>query len=164
MDLPILNKGSYLYTAKLNVTFEELEKLMRVPWYKLKGEPFNYRRGPLFKIIASWRNSDEILYHDERLIPVYKYGKCVAFAEIETMYYDELSKFKWKIHEGYAMFFNDIMKMSIYMHRYIKNFPEDMVVDHVRWNRLDNRECMLRICTFSENNNNMSYRRKLVKK
>ena len=36
---------------------------------------------------------------------------------------------------------------------------EGLVVDHVRWNRLDNRKAWLRPCTVAENNRNMSYRR-----
>jgi hypothetical protein len=45
------------------------------------------------------------------------------------------------------------------MHRYLMDFPEGLVVDHVKWDRLDNRKNMLRPCTVAENNRNMSYRR-----
>jgi hypothetical protein len=42
----------------------------------------------------------------------------------------------------------------MYMHRYVMDFPDSMVVDHLSWNRLDNRADHLRICTVAENNRN----------
>jgi hypothetical protein len=36
------------------------------------------------------------------------------------------------------------------------NFPEDLVVDHLTWNRLDNRKTHLKPCSQAENARNGS--------
>jgi HNH endonuclease len=43
---------------------------------------------------------------------------------------------------------------SIYLHRYLLDAPDGMVVDHINHNTLDNRRQNLRICTNQENNEN----------
>jgi hypothetical protein len=40
------------------------------------------------------------------------------------------------------------------MHRYVMDFPEALVVDHITWNRLDNRKAHLKSCTQAENARN----------
>jgi len=160
MDIPVLNKGAYLYTAKLNVTFQEADWILKHKWHKLRGQPWSKEFGNLFEVVAAWRNPGEVLYHDARLVPVEKYGKCVAYAQVDHEEYDDLMRFGWVVNdEGYAQFRNEIMNMKVSMHRYLMDFPEGLVVDHIRWNRLDNRKHMLHPCTVAENNRNMSYRR-----
>ena len=160
MDIPVLNKGYYLYTVKLNVTFEEAAWVSTFSWHKLKGQPWNSRLGNLYDIVSSWRSPGQILYHDPRLVPVEKNDRCVAYAQVDTDDYDDLMRFAWCVNnEGYAQFRNEVLKRPVTMHRYLMDFPEGLVVDHVRWNRLDNRKSMLKICTVAENNRNMSYRR-----
>lgn len=53
----------------------------------------------------------------------------------------------YKTYYGYA--YNPVCG---FMHRYIMNCPEDMVVDHINGDRLDNRKSNLRICTQHQNN------------
>lgn len=84
------------------------------------------------------------------------------YAEVDPKYYSDLMRHTLSINkEGYAYFFNPILKRNILMHRYIMDFPENLVVDHIHWNRLDNRTNQLRICTRSENSQNLSHKRKL---
>lgn len=163
MNIPVLNKDFYLYSVKLNVTQSEADWILKYKWHKLHGQPRNYRLGYLFDLVASWRNTNEILYYDDKsLIPVYRKSKCVAYAQIDPEDYDDLIRHHWFVtKEGYAEFFNPVLNRTLSMHRYLMNFPENLVVDHIYWNRLDNRKSMLRICSRSENSKNMSYRRYL---
>jgi hypothetical protein len=164
MDIPVLNKGAYLYTVKLNVTAREAEDILIHRWHKLKGQPWSKEFGNLFDIVNSWRNPGEVLYLDERLVPVFRGGKCVAYAQVDTEDHHDLMRFTWSVNaEGYAQFHNEIVNMTVSMHRYLMDFPEGLVVDHVEWNRLDNRKSMLNPCTVAENNRNMSYRRPIHK-
>ena len=164
MDIPVLNKGAYLYTVKLNVTGPEADWVMAHRWHKLKGQPWSREFGNLFDLVTAWRNPDEVLYLDEGLVPVFRGGKCVAYAQVDAEDHIDLMRFKWSVTaEGYAQFHNEIVNMKVSMHRYLMDFPEGLVVDHVRWNRLDNRKSMLNPCTVAENNRNMSYRRPIHK-
>ena len=43
---------------------------------------------------------------------------------------------------------------SVYLHRYLLDAPNDMVVDHINHNTLDNRRENLKLCTNQENNEN----------
>ena len=43
---------------------------------------------------------------------------------------------------------------KIYLHRFIMNAPDHLLVDHVNHNTLDNRKSNLRLATTSENNQN----------
>jgi hypothetical protein len=159
MDVPVLNKGTHLYTVKLNVTGSESDWILKRKWHKLRGQPKSKEFGNLFDLVAAWRIPGEVLYHDEGLVPVERNGKCVAYAQVDPEDYHDLMRFKWVVdREGYAQFRNQIVGMTVSMHRYLMDFPEGLVVDHVRWNRLDNRKAMLRPCTVAENNRNMSYR------
>jgi hypothetical protein len=162
MDIPVLNKGEYLYTVKLNVTFQEAVWILKHKWHKLRGQPWNKSLGNLFEIVAAWRKPGEILYTDPRLVPLERNSVCVAYAQVSQEDHIDLMRFTWCIsREGYAVFFNPLLRHEISMHRYLMDFPEKLVVDHVRWNRLDNRRHMLRACTWAENNRNMSYRRQI---
>jgi len=160
MDIPVLNRGSYLYTVKLTVTSSEALWLLQYRWHKLRGQPWNPKLGNIFDLVMAWRKTGEILYSDERLVPVEKGWKCVGYAQVDVDEYRDLMRFRWVLNnEGYAQFRNELLNCNITMHRYINDFPVGLVVDHVRWNRLDNRKHMLRVCTVPENNRNMSYNR-----
>ena len=160
MDVPVFNRGAYLYTAKLNVTPPEAAWILDQKWHKLRGQPWSRQFGNLFDLVATWRKPDEVLFTDEGLVPVTRGGKCVAYAQVDPEDHDDLVRFMWWVDkEGYAQFRNEILNMNVSMHRYLMNFPEGLVVDHVKWNRLDNRKALLRPCTVAENNRNMSHGR-----
>jgi hypothetical protein len=160
MDVPVLNRGAYLYTAKLNVTRAEGDWILNQKWHKLKGQPWSKNFGYLFDLVAAWRKPDEVLYPVEGLVPLTRLGKCVAYAQVDPEDHHDLMRFEWMVDpEGYAQFRNRILGVNISMHRYLMDFPEGLVVDHVKWNRLDNRRSMLRPCTVADNNRNMSYTR-----
>ena len=160
MDVPVLNKGAWLYTAKLNVTGPELAWVLEHRWHKLRGQPWSKEFGNLYDLVASWRGPGEVLYSDEGLVPVMRLGKCVAYAQVDPGDHHDLMRFEWLVGaEGYAHFQNRVLGVNISMHRYVMDFPVGLAVDHIRWNRLDNRRAMLRPCTIAENNRNMSYRR-----
>ena len=155
MDVPVFNKGSYLYSVKLNVTLVEYEHLTKYKWHKLRGRPWNTRLGCIYNYI-----SNEPLYCDTNIVPLYWNSVCVAYSHVDPDEYHDLMRHTWNIDkQGYAYFFNPITNTNIFMHRYIMNFPDKLVVDHILWNRLDNRKQTLRICTLSDNSKNMSHRR-----
>lgn len=68
--------------------------------------------------------------------------------------YRKLSKFKWYVsHCGYVVRSKkggDVIRM----HREIMNPPAGKVVDHINFNKLDNRKTNLRVCTLAQNNMN----------
>ena len=81
------------------------------------------------------------------------------FAIVDDHWYDELMKYKWYEHEGYA-----VRKIrlpgnkfqTIRMHRVVARCDDpNMIVDHINGNKLDNREENLRIATKEENNRNV---------
>jgi hypothetical protein len=164
MNIPVLNKGHYLYSTKLNIHPHESDMLSKHRWHKLRGHPWNKHLGYVYSIVYELRKRDnQIIYiDDENIIPLYYKSICVAYAEVDSFNYSELMRHTWSINkEGYAEFYNPILKCNISMHRYVMDFPENLVVDHVYWNRLDNRTSQLRICTRAENSRNLSHKRNL---
>jgi hypothetical protein len=49
---------------------------------------------------------------------------------------------------------------AIFLHRYLLNPPDDMVVDHLNGNPLDNTRANIKICTIAENNITSGYRQR----
>lgn len=73
--------------------------------------------------------------------------------------YSKIKDFKWniiynKVVKSYYIISyanKNKTKKNIYLHRYIMNCPQGMVVDHIDGNALNNCKPNLRICTQSEN-------------
>ena len=148
-----MSKGSFVYSIRVNVTEPEYTNISRFKWYKIRGQPVARGIGNLFNHVAELRAPCENLFPN--LVPVEHHGKVVAFADVDDHLVDEIKRHVWRLdREGYAYFFNPILKRCMYMHRYVMDFPDSMVVDHLSWNRLDNRADHLRICTVAENNRN----------
>jgi hypothetical protein len=75
----------------------------------------------------------------------------VASARVDSDDLEDLRKYQWSTtKEGYAR----SIHTNILMHRYVMKFPTKLVVDHIGWNRLDNRKKFLRVCTRADNARN----------
>lgn len=67
---------------------------------------------------------------------------------------NEVAKYRWNPNttkQGKTYMKN---KKLGYLHRFLMNSPEGLVVDHISGDSLDNRRCNLRVVTGSENNMN----------
>lgn len=72
--------------------------------------------------------------------------------------YDKLITKKWNIiknRNGVCSvrhsYYKNKKHMCLYIHRYVLNYSDNLVIDHINGNPLDNRKCNLRICTNQEN-------------
>lgn len=71
--------------------------------------------------------------------------------------FEKIKKYYWYPAHGYIASVGDDYKAKrIYMHRFIVDCPDDMVVDHINHDISDNRKCNLRICLKAENNRNVT--------
>ena len=153
MEVPVTCHGNFLYSTRVNVTPEEHGLILKHNWYKLRGQPMTRGLGNLFNFVSKLRKPGENLFPD--LVPVEFKGVIVTFAYTDLEDVSDLKRHTWTLTpEGYAQFWNKILKKSFTMHRYVMNFPHELVVDHLTWNRLDNRKEELRICTQAENARN----------
>jgi HNH endonuclease len=117
------------------------------------GTPWNVWN--LFNFVSKLRQSGENLFPD--MVPVSHGGRVVTYAYVDPEDITDMKRHEWTLtDQGYAQFWNKITKRSVMMHRYVMDFPEGLVVDHIYWNRLDNRKEMLRTCTQAENARNGS--------
>lgn len=151
MEVPVESHGKIVYSVLINVTRDEHQYILQHKWYKLKGQPFSRKLGYLFRIVKNMRvcNGENLF---RNLVPVEYSGVVVTYAKVDEDDILDLKRHKWVLtNEGYAQFWNPIIRTNISMHRYLMNFPKNLVVDHLTWNRLDNRKSQLRICTQSEN-------------
>ena len=149
MEVPVESHGSVIYMIRVNVSPEEHSLILKQKWYKLKGQPVSRGLGSLFNFVSKLRQPEENLFTE--LVPVWKEDKVVAYAYVDTEDAPELKRHHWKLNkQGYAY------SGTVLMHRYVMEPPEGLVVDHIKWNRLDNRKEMLRVCTQAENARNGS--------
>lgn len=74
-------------------------------------------------------------------------------ALVDDADYEWLSQFTWRPRNGYAArsYRQDGKIVTVSMHRVICGFPDGLEVDHVNFNKLDNRRANLRICTRQQN-------------
>lgn len=75
--------------------------------------------------------------------------------------YEKVKKYYWTKNKAGYIFSNGSTKINngkkiIFLHRYLMNPPNDMVVDHINHCRYDNRKSNLRICTQQENMLNLN--------
>ena len=155
MEVPVTGHGQVLYRVLVNVTPEEHSRILGHKWYKLRGQPMAHGLGNLFNFVSKLRRPGEDLF--PALVPVEHRGVIVTYAHADPEDVSDLKRHRWNLtSEGYAQFWNEIMRQSYSMHRYVMDFPEGLVVDHLTWNRLDNRKEHLRVCTRGENSKNGS--------
>jgi hypothetical protein len=74
------------------------------------------------------------------------------YAYVDAADYEWLSRWKWRLHSGYAVRYERGKKIP--MHRQIMQAPEGMFVDHMDGNQRNNYRANLRICTPGENARN----------
>jgi len=155
MEVPVTSHGRIIYSVLVNVTPEEHRTILKQNWYKLRGQPVSHGMGNLFNIVSKLRKPGENLFPD--LVPVEFKGVIVTYARVDTDDVDDMKRHRWNLtREGYAQFWNKILMKSFTMHRYVMNFPDELVVDHLTWNRMDNRKGHLRVCTQADNARNGS--------
>ena len=81
-------------------------------------------------------------------------------AVVDDVDFDRVSKTKWSYHHtGYVV----RGKPQISLHRFILGARKGEFVDHINGDKLDNRRENLRFCTPSQNIQNTSSRRGLLK-
>lgn len=68
------------------------------------------------------------------------------FALVDDDDYEKVSAHSWFLVGGYAK-----MSHGEFMHRFIMNPDQDMTIDHLNFNKLDNRKNNLRECSLIEN-------------
>lgn len=82
-------------------------------------------------------------------------------ALVDEADYESLSRFHWYcLSSGYAYTRNKIIGRQL-MHRFILNANPGQCTDHINRDRLDNRRCNIRLCSFSENNKYLPKRNRL---
>lgn len=75
------------------------------------------------------------------------------FTILDNEDYEKLSLFSWFLDKGYAKRVAVKGKdKKVSMHREIMNAPKGFDVDHINFNKLDNRKINLRICSREQNN------------
>lgn len=101
----------------------------------------------------------EKLDFDILLIHSYRYGDTEFIISKEDS--ATIGKYKWSVakrHHGIYAYCNqkENPPEEKMLHRLISECPKGMCVDHINRNTLDNRRENLRICTYAENNQNMT--------
>lgn len=87
-------------------------------------------------------------------------GKKGGIAFVNEKDFDQVSKYGWSMNaDGYAL--ATIEGISILMHhfvakQYMKDIPDNQIIDHINRNRLDNRRENLRLLTRKLNGDNKS--------
>src|SRR3990167_10184123 len=76
------------------------------------------------------------------------------FTLVDNEIFEKLGnlKWKWRLHSaGYAMRNTEKRGIFIYLHREIMNAKKGELVDHINFNKLDNRQENLRLCSSADN-------------
>lgn len=87
---------------------------------------------------------------DGNTVRVYDCKGTYALIDIEDL--EKVKPYYWGSYNSY--FKGSINGKGIWLHRFIMNCPEGLVVDHLNGDPKDNRKCNLRICTQADNMQN----------
>lgn len=105
--------------------------------------------------------NDIKIYDDyaELIINSKKYNNIKVLISIDDV--EKVKKYTWCLTRSprsnlYVM--TKLNNVSIKLHRYLTNCPDNMVVDHINHNTLDNRQENLKICSILENAQNLEIR------
>lgn len=114
-----------------------------------------YKRcGCINHVGRSEKDLNEIIEHDDyaEIILYNKQCEEIARTLIDLDDVKKCKQYKWvfKNDSGYVSNINFVG----YIHRFIMDCPNDLVVDHINGNKLDNRKSNLRICTQEQNHLN----------
>lgn len=104
----------------------------------------------------TYRDLNEIIEYEDYAEIIICNIRCeeVARAIIDLECIDAIKDYNWHIHNDVYIINNQVG----FLHRFIMNCPDDMVIDHINRNPLDNRRENLRICTQQQNTMNSSTR------
>ena len=117
--------------------------------------PNCFSRLPLWFVLIYYR----LRYgYSARFIHIQKF----RFAIVDPADYDLLHKHKWRLNRSNRTYYafrtvsrGPLLKPRvIWMHRFLMNPPDDLLVDHHNHNGLDNRRSNLRLATDSTNQQN----------
>ena len=108
------------------------------------------------------KKGNEIIIKDDYAIIVInsnKFGVKNVLIDIDDI--EKVKKYTWcfthsRDNNLYAM--TKDKSKTIKLHRYLKECPKGLDIDHINHDTLDNRKTNLRICTRAENNHNLGIR------
>lgn len=93
-------------------------------------------------------------------IPLYNHQKKIRdYFVIDNEDFNKIKNYKWRLYYDknknlkYVLT-TDKNKKTLFLHRYIMNCPNNMIIDHKNHNGLDNQKNNLRICNYINNNRN----------
>ena len=95
-----------------------------------------------------------------KLIPVWRNGEVMAYAQVDDEDCDRVNLKHWTIMEvggggKYAgTSIGNGKRGTLLLHRFILNPPKGKVVDHIDHSGLNCQRANMRLCTYSENNQN----------
>jgi len=83
-----------------------------------------------------------------------------GYTLIDSEDYPKIKNFNWRLGtRGYIMFakrINSKKMKNTYLHHFLLDIPNDIMIDHINHNILDNRKCNLRVVTKTQNGQNKS--------
>ena len=98
--------------------------------------------------VRTQKDANEIIEYDDyaEIVLYDKYSNEVARTMIDLEHVDIVKSYRWHLSHGYVR--NDEVG---FLHRFIMDLTDDLVIDHINRNPLDNRRDNLRVCTQHEN-------------
>jgi len=77
-------------------------------------------------------------------------GKRPLSVTLDDADYENVTQYAWhRNYHGYVV--GKINNKRVYLHRFLMDYPQGQVVDHINGDKQDNRRCNLRICTARDN-------------
>ena len=135
---------------KIKTNLRLLQRGDKVNWERnyLYKKEYNNKEKSKYKNIFDFSNEYYIIGYD-------KNNKMFYFDKED---FDKIKNFYWAVDKnGYVGASSRTQNPhNFFLHRYLMNPPNDMVVDHINHCRYDNRKSNLRICTQQENMLNLN--------